>query len=505
MLIPMPRRPAWQLLGRIAWPVILLALALGLGSVFLSPPRAAVFVVVAALAIVSLLRPGIGLALVAIAVPFGGVVPWVQVTAGPLDAGLGEILVGFVMLGWLAGLLTRRERLVDAPLTVGPLIWPIVAFLGAELLSAAFAPPLSASIKELARWLLVIAIYLAAVNLVREPDTRRLVLGATFAAGASQALLGAYQFFAAAGPAAYKFDRFLRAYGTFGQPNPFAGYLEMVVPLGLALVFVWRSGRGDWLRWLALASALIGSAAIVMSLSRGAWLGLGIGVVVAAVVATRRGWRVAASAAVVAALLYVASRVGLLPAAIADRISQVTGDFHLLDARGVMPTNENYSVLERMAHWQAGWDMFLSHPLLGVGPGHYAIAYPQFAILPYWTEALGHAHNIYINVAAETGLIGLIAYLVMIGSWLVFVLSRARAMVLKEPTGLSTAVLVGVVGCLTAVAIHNVFDDLYVHMMNVQIAILLGLASTAGPAVRVGVPAPPQPVAEDLDQALAPQ
>ena len=481
MLVPMRRRPPSRQPGRIVWPAVAIAVTLGLGSAYLSPPHAAILAVVGALAVVSLLYPEIGLALVAVAVPFGEVVPWVQVTIGPLNGGLGEILMGFVLLGWVGRVLVRRERI-----TLGSLVWPMAAFLGAEALSAAFAPPLSASAKELARWLQVIAIYLATVNLVRKPETRRLLLGAIFAAGAAQAALGAYQFFARSGPTAYQFDRFLRAYGTFGQPNPFAGYLEMVVPLGLALVFVWRPRKRGWLWWLALAASSMGSAAIVMSLSRGAWLGMAVGLVVGAVVATRRGWVVAASAFVTAACVFAADTVHLLPQPISDRLSQATGRFRLFDTRGVVPTSANYAVVERMAHWQAGWEMFLAHPLLGVGPGHYALAYPQYAILPYWTLALGHAHNIYINVAAETGLIGLVAYLAMVGSWFALVLSRARGLAAREPTGLSRAVVVGVLGCLAAVAVHNTFDDLYVHMMNVQIGLLLGLASVAVPGFGAG-------------------
>ncbi len=488
MVSPSQPRASLQQLGSVMALAIVLALAFWLGSSLVSPSREVVLVVVAALVAVCLLRPAIGLALVAVAVPFGETVPWVQVTIGPLDGGLGEILLGFVLLGWLARVAARRDRIIS-----DPLVWPIAAFLGAEMLSAAFAPPLAESAKELMRWVEVIAIYLATISLVRKPGASRLVLGAIFAAGAGQALIGGYQFLTADGPRAFQIDRFLRAYGSFGQPNPYAGYLEMVVPLGLALVFVWRPARRDWLWWLALAAALLGCGAILLSLSRGAWLGMAVGITAAAAVATQRGRLVAAGIVPAAAFLWLVDRVGLLPAAISERVSQATLILSLFDARGVVPTAADFSVVERMAHWQAGWEMFLSHPLLGVGPGHYAIAYPQYAILPYWTAALGHAHNIYINVAAEDGVIGLIAYLVMVGSWLVFALRRARGLAVKEPTSLRTAVVIGVLGCLTAVAVHNIFDDLYVHMMNVQIGMLLGLASVAGPALGVAAREPSAP------------
>ena len=53
-----------------------------------------------------------------------------------------------------------------------------------------------------------------------------------------------------------------------------------------------------------------------------------------------------------------------------------------------------------------------TQPWLGVGFGNYAAAYPDFRLL-LWENALGHAHNYYLNVAAEIGAIGLLAYLGM--------------------------------------------------------------------------------------------
>ncbi len=71
-----------------------------------------------------------------------------------------------------------------------------------------------------------------------------------------------------------------------------------------------------------------------------------------------------------------------------------------------------FSVIERLTHWQAAVRMAETQPWLGVGFGNYAAAYPDFRLL-LWENALGHAHNYYLNVAAEIGAIGLLAYLGM--------------------------------------------------------------------------------------------
>jgi len=56
--------------------------------------------------------------------------------------------------------------------------------------------------------------------------------------------------------------------------------------------------------------------------------------------------------------------------------------------------------------------MFAAHPMLGVGAGNYDAAYAKYA-LSDWPDALGHAHNYYINVAAETGILGFVAFLAL--------------------------------------------------------------------------------------------
>src|SRR5260370_12998821 len=57
--------------------------------------------------------------------------------------------------------------------------------------------------------------------------------------------------------------------------------------------------------------------------------------------------------------------------------------------------------------------MFMDHPVLGVGIGNYSDAYSRYFITIF-TASLGHAHNYYINIAAETGSIGLLAFVLFL-------------------------------------------------------------------------------------------
>jgi O-antigen ligase len=166
-----------------------------------------------------------------------------------------------------------------------------------------------------------------------------------------------------------------------------------------------------------------------------------------------------------------------LPASILDRLSQTIQYFGVFDVRTVEVTSENWAVVERMAHWQAGWYMFLDHPWLGVGAGNYAQAYSDYSV-GMWLEPLGHAHNYYLNMLAELGVVG--------GSLLIALVAIAfrhlgGALVRSEGSAdhFWRSVLAGAFGGLIVFCVHNLFDSLFVHSVNVQLGVVLGLGVVA--------------------------
>jgi O-antigen ligase len=148
----------------------------------------------------------------------------------------------------------------------------------------------------------------------------------------------------------------------------------------------------------------------------------------------------------------------------------------VFDVTTVDATPANWALVERMAHWQAGWAMAMDHPLVGVGPGNYEAVYPRY-YLGDWLEPLGHAHNYYINTFAETGIIGLVAFLGFIATMFVRMVSAIRQPGMNGTT--QRAVLVAVLGAALTLTIHNTFDNIFVHGIEVQFGLMLGLAEAA--------------------------
>lgn len=185
----------------------------------------------------------------------------------------------------------------------------------------------------------------------------------------------------------------VRVSGPIGDPNFYAQWLVMLIPF--AVDRFWDETRRA-LRFAALYSTATMVATVVVTFSRGALLGLGV-VAMALVIRRRPPVR-----GLVAAGLLLAVVLPFAPSGYVDRIAAL-GDVGTVQA-GIDP-----SVRSRTAELTAGWRMFLSNPISGVGYGEFTDNYlPQTRDLGIDLRATPReAHNLYMQFAAEMGLIGL--------------------------------------------------------------------------------------------------
>ena len=395
----------------------------------------------------------------------------------------------------LIHLVTRRDSLRGSIVLV-----PYVGYLLTMLLSLKVAQDLGAGFTEIYRWVVTLFAFVLVLYAVR---SRRAMLWIVVVMGVGvlgQVAYGAIQSLLALGPASFAVTASVfRAYGTFGKPNTYAGYLEMTGPLLLSMA-VWagrraaaslgtyRASRQQGLLpsardrrslalWVALAtllgvSGLASLLGIVLSFSRGAWLGVAGGILAMLLVSARRLPVLRVAVVAVVAVAIAAGGIHYAPTAIQDRYDQLVSQIRLFDSREVMVTPATFAAVERMAHWQTGLAMFASNPLLGVGVGNFNIRFTEFHIHSGFPVSAGHAHNYYIQALAETGILGLIAYLTLMGTALAMCVRAAR-------TGTDRfvrAVGVGAVGVTVAVMLHNVVEDLHVLNLGIQLAAVWALA-----------------------------
>jgi putative inorganic carbon (HCO3(-)) transporter len=210
--------------------------------------------------------------------------------------------------------------------------------------------------------------------------------------------------------------------------------------------------------------------AIGMSWSRGAWLGLGSALAVVAFALPRKTRYGLLTFGLILGILGGLWGAGLLPSSVLERLGTSTQEFFAFeDVRGVDITPENYAVAERLAHWQAALNMATYNPWLGVGVGNYEVAYNQYRLLN-WDEPLGHAHNYYLNILAEAGIIGLLVYSKV---WIVIITLSWR--IRHHPDILARLIGVGLLGAWVYLLVHSLFDNLYVNNLFLHLGLMLGL------------------------------
>lgn len=448
-----------------------LAAITGLAAALLPLPVFAVLLGGGLLGMVILIEPVLALVVTLSIAPLKTLIETEAPLQLPLD--VGQITL-FIFVGvWILRRVADRERHFYYPKL---LLFAIGYFLLMASFSLWGAYSTSAFMTEMLKWAQILLL----VFLVANTQRWQWALFGVVLSAVLQAVIGLWEFTGGSGAAhLWILDyRYFRAFGTFGQPNPFGAFMGMVLPLalGTATGYGWsaytaRKWEPLWLALLYAGLSLVILAALLASWSRGAWLGfLGAGLVMALFFPKKRYYGLLA-VAVMSVVFLGLWLGGVLPASLTARLTNFSQDFTGFgDVRGAVISDENFAVLERLAHWQAAVEMANAHPLVGVGFGNYETAYPSFG-LANWQNPLGHAHNYYLNVLAETGLIGFHSYFIM---WGLIILQNWR--LLKMPTPWQQrGIVVGLLGVWTYIAIHSFLDKLYVNNLFLHVGVMLGI------------------------------
>lgn len=187
-----------------------------------------------------------------------------------------------------------------------------------------------------------------------------------------------------------------RAAGFFGHPMTFAGYLCMYLPLFLIGYF--DNLFGSKYRNVSGLLFVAGIAALIFNSTRGAWIAVAITSGILLLYYMFKNKRNLIIGTVVIALC---GGILVNNDAFMHRVSTITN-------------NRYQSNSERLLMWNSAWNMFKDHPVFGVGLGQYKDNYQHKYISPKAKEPnLAHAHNNFLQMLAENGMVGFIGFISM--------------------------------------------------------------------------------------------
>lgn len=286
-------------------------------------------------------------------------------------------------------------------------------------------------------------------------------------------------------PARGTYFNFLAGIGTFGRYgwnfsfsnyNDLAAYAILVMALS---AFLLASRFPKWVRTGALASTAGLALLVVITQSRGAFIGLVIAFVFM-LLRSRSRARLIRFGAIAALGIVLAA-----PGAVWDRFSRMK---YLLNTDTIGEADT--SAEQRYVLMQIATSIARDHMLTGVGLGAYSEAHGVYAEeRPEWQFGRGNrdAHNMYLNLAAETGLPGLLLFSAMLGSVLLRAMRVEQALRLRAPLEAEQLRILrfGLVAYLLA-AIFGSFHR--VSFLYLYLAVLWSAAQLYAPLINSAMP-----------------
>jgi O-antigen ligase len=317
-------------------------------------------------------------------------------------------VAGFLLLfSWVMTVATRNDKDTNFIQAFPKFTYILLLFLALALVSSYWAEAPGRAIDTSWRYLQNMLLFLIVYTAIRE---RHHVtwLAWSWLAGATCATVPAIM-----NPPTYEDDLTVRISGTIGDPNELAALL--VAGTAFAVVMSVVSKKNPPARVAAIAAVFLFLFGIFYTVSRGGLIAL----CVAAVAACLMTGRYRLQATIVAVLtslfvvIYFASFAGV-------------------DARDRVTTVEGGS--GRTDIWKVGWRMVEDKPLLGVGSGNFNVSSIHYLLVSpgaierdeFIIDTPKVAHNSYLQVLAELGVVGLTLFLSIIGFSIVCSLRAAR-------------------------------------------------------------------------------
>lgn len=312
--------------------------------------------------------------------------------------------------------------------------WAVILFFFASILSLFVN---GVDLAKVGQWLVLYLLPIVGASQVyffasKHPDQKQYVISAMYVMMGILGLVALVQYFFLIGlPVDYwgNSQEPKRAIGFFAHPNGFSLFITPILAYLLPDLKK-RIEKYNWRQVWLIAFWLLGAFGLLVSLSRGGWLGL--------------------AAAITIFVIFSSSKKLLLGYAIfAIILCGVIVAVPNLRYRVILPFMGEKSSVARFSLWETGWKMVQDSPLLGQGVNGFNYNWDKFNSDPN-LQHYNFPHNFLLNTWIDLGLLGLV-------SWLVMVLYGLWQMVKRR----SNSYVLGLSLFLIAILVHGLIDIPY--------------------------------------------
>ncbi len=296
-----------------------------------------------------------------------------------------------------------------------------------------------------------ILIYYLVINNIHSSTQVKRLMWSMLASAVVVSLYGFYQYFFGATVSALEWvdgeqfpDLKMRVFSTLENPNLLAGFLVTMMAIASGMGY-----KSDEIKskWMYSTLVILFGGCLILTYSRGAWL---------SVIAIVAMYGVLCNRKIFWLLL-------LLPV-----IAFFAHDTLLERIMSIMNPTDTSSTL-RLALWESTIAMIMNKPFLGIGWGAYWMVYPDYDFfINNANTKIFHAHNMYLNIAAEIGIPGLITFLAMMYGHLRLALASIKGTAQYWSSG----IMLGIVGAIFGLIVNGFTD--YV-LFNIQLSMLFWL------------------------------
>lgn len=369
-------------------------------------------------------------------------------------------LVGFLLVAcvgfWL--LLTLSDEVTPANISssVTPIHLLVLLYWGVAAIATALSPVKKAAVNDLGTLTLYLLLFTLCARVLRSPRLRSWIIILYLHVSLIVSVYGLRQWFFGATALATWVDpespmsKTTRVYSYLGNPNLLAGYLLPAVIFSLVAIFAWQSWPK---KALALTMLIVNSSCLILTFSRGGWIGLVVAVlaVMALLVYWKsvempRFWRTWSIPIVLGGLIGVLVLAVIFVEPVRLRVFSIFADRK--------DSSNNF----RRNVWDAVFEMIRDRPIFGIGPGHGSFnkVYPLYQ-RPRYTAL--SAYSILFEVTVETGFVGLACFL-----WLLIVTFNTALLQvrrLRQIRSVEGFWLIGAIAILLGMLAHGTVDTVW--------------------------------------------